>query len=220
MRSSTLWVFDCDGVMVDSNEGKVSAMSDTLRDEGLPSSFVSLAATEFRSNFGRSRVSHLQAFSALAKRLGLNFNDEMKQTIMRQYGRRVQHIYRFCSVIPETIEFIKVCVNARQRLIVSASDQDELRQSLPSRTGLFHPEEIFGGPTSKRDNLKNIRQSDGFTHFIYVGDSVSDAIAASEAGFVFFGVSKYSADSEALIAFCNANDLVCYDHCCQLKEMQ
>jgi len=51
---------------------------------------------------------------------------------------------------------------------------------------------------------------------LFYGDSVQDAKAAMNSGIHFFGLTKYSADSEALKKFCKSNDLQCYIDCLQV----
>ena len=55
------FLFDCDGVLLDSNEIKIAALAESLAINGHEPSFIDWACREFRSNFGRTRPDHFRA---------------------------------------------------------------------------------------------------------------------------------------------------------------
>ena len=218
MHSEALWVFDCDGVLVDTNEQKVNAMLASLASEGASIDFLEWAEADFRANFGRSRDLHMKSFAHMANHLGFKFGQQAQAQVLSNYSKCVQNIYATCDFIPETVQFMGVTLDVTDRYLVSASSQDELRAILPNRTSLFCAAQIFGGPRAKAKNLQCLGKKSNASSHIYVGDSVSDAMAAQSAGFIFLGVTKYSAAPDSLRDFCKVNGLPCYEHCGEISK--
>ena len=61
--SSDVHIFDCDGVILDSNRLKLEALRSALETVSCPPAFVDWAIKEFRVNFGRTRVEHFDVFT-------------------------------------------------------------------------------------------------------------------------------------------------------------
>lgn len=218
MRSEVLWVFDCDGVLVDTNEIKVKAMISLLAVENASPDFLKWAESDFRDNFGRSRDLHMESFALMAKNYGFELDRGAQLRVLEAYSRCVRKIYATCDFIPETILFIKTVLKSAEIYLVSASSQNELRAILPNRSSLISACKIWGGPKAKVENLKYLGEMSTATSRMYVGDSVSDAKAAQSAGFKFTGLARYSAAPAALRSFCSSNDLACYEHCGEISQ--
>ena len=87
---------------------------------------------------------------------------------------------------------------------------------MPDKCPILRSSSIYGGPISKTENIKNVMNITKASSALFYGDSVQDAKAAMNSGIHFFGLTKYSADSEALKKFCKSNDLQCYIDCLQV----
>jgi beta-phosphoglucomutase-like phosphatase (HAD superfamily) len=204
-----LHIFDCDGVLLDSNTAKMHALRNVFITIGAPISFVNWAVEEFRSNFGRTRSQHFDVFKLKSNEKGFQFSSEKLNQAIRLYGESVELLYQNCNIINETLTFIlRLCSN-EQIFVVSASDQAELREVLPSRIPIIKKEHVFGGPSSKLKNISHILKITGAKNAIFYGDAVQDARASVAAGVSFIGLTKYAADYKALKLFCANNNLKC-----------
>ena len=208
-----LHIFDCDGVLLDSNAMKIKAMRETLESLECPSVFVDWAVESFRQNFGRTRMQHFRNFGDDKGGRGFCLSVDMIATAMDYYGERVVSAYQDCEVISETYDYISQLSGLESVWVVSASDQKELRSILPKKFPLIKEKYILGGPVSKIDNIKSVLNIAGNVPCSFYGDAVQDAKAAMATGIEFTGLTKYAADSEALQVFCNKNNLMVYSHC-------
>jgi phosphoglycolate phosphatase-like HAD superfamily hydrolase len=208
ISSQTTILMDCDGVLLDSNHAKVSAMKICLTNLGFASGFVEWACSDFRANFGRTRAEHFQSFSENGSSFGVNFSAAKRELAMAAYSDAVKSIYQNIPTVPETLNF--VCANnlAETMFVVSASEQAELRSLLPKYYSKLAKEKIYGGPVSKLENISHIKGcSDGSKSFLLIGDSVADARASLQSGIDFIGLLKYSADPAGLADYCRERNL-------------
>lgn len=199
MTNDEIYIFDCDGVLMDSNERKVQFFIDAIIGAGGSDKFAQAAGIEFRLNFGRTRSEHFKSIKSLPS---CNLNENELESARVAYSRKIQTLYMTCSVIPTTFDFLEVC-SADQVYVVSASDEGELRASLPLRFKNVKKSHIFGGPKSKTQNLLDLTTRMAGVKSVFFGDAIKDAEAANAAGVRFVGLSKYSADPEGLIRHCN-----------------
>ena len=209
-------VFDCDGVLVDSNALKVKALENTLLSLGSPDEFIRWAVEEFRINFGRTRADHFDAFLKHQTVGGYRMNPLCVDSATEHYGRQVEVLYLSCPVIEESISYLSLNVPYGNSFVVSASSQVELRAVLPARVPDFSEERIFGGPVTKVENLQEIASELGVGNMVFYGDAVQDAKAAIEVGVLFVGLAKFSADPQGLKRFCFDNGLICFDSCSEI----
>lgn len=210
-------VFDCDGVLLDSNELKIDALEKTLLTLGAPIEFVRKAKENFRLNFGRTRGEHFNSFLELEVAGGYRLESASVAEAINKYGEYVQALYRSCPVIQESISYISSAIPHQEEcFVVSASDQAELRAVLPRRFEFLSETRVFGGPVKKSNHLVALAGRLGIENMTFYGDSVQDARAGLETGVRFVGLSKYSADPRGLRSFCEANDLACFNECLEL----
>ena len=200
-------IFDCDGVLLNSNGAKIEALCESLKLVGCPVEFIEWAAIEFRKNFGRTRKQHFYQFK---KKLLLNdylIDPRVIDEAFSIYSERVVYLYGSCDVIEETLSFILMNIDRDNLFVVSASDEVELKNILPERIPEIKKENIFGGPTSKIENLDRVKKIIGSGELFFYGDAVQDAKAAAYAGAEFLALTKYSADSDTLKEYCSNKGL-------------
>lgn len=211
--SNSIHIFDCDGVLLDSNILKVEAMRRTLLHLGGTEEFVDWATETFSSNFGRTRREHFNVFSKNKSFKNYQLSIKNINKGIKFYGKEVVKLYKDCSVINETADYIKKLSNGSKIFVVSASDQIELRSILPAKISQLEELDIFGGPKSKVENLLNIMDKFKNKEIIFYGDSVQDAKASIESGVFFVGLTQYSADPKKLKNYCKLNNLLCLSNC-------
>lgn len=204
-HDGTLHLFDCDGVIVDSNLKKVTTLKNALLHVGAPDNLVDWASREFQKNFGRTRSEHFAKFRDFKKYL---LSDDDIRSALAFYSSKMQELYKDVNLIKETIDFIKL-INHKHKYIVSASDQDELQAVLPKRIDyIVDTKNIFGGPTSKKKNIKKIlSNNNAYKKVILYGDSIQDAKASIDCEIDFIGLTSFSADPFAFKNFCDNNGL-------------
>lgn len=204
-------IFDCDGVILDSNMLKLSALRLSFESIDAPLNFIDWAVEEFRTNFGRTRINHFEIFYKHAQLKGFNVTEKIMSKALLYYSNQVVRFYRDCEVIKETRTFIENLSSNCFIFVVSASDQSELRSLLPVKLTKIHSDYIYGGPTSKEENIKTVLDITKSKKIYFYGDSVQDAKAAINTDIHFLGLKKYSADQKSLEKFCNLNNLDCYE---------
>jgi phosphoglycolate phosphatase-like HAD superfamily hydrolase len=211
-----LHIFDCDGVILNSNSLKISALRSALECVNSPSFFIDWAQEEFRLNFGRTRLQHFESFTKCSLAVGYNLSNRSMLRAKNIYSQLVIDLYEKCEVIDRTKEFMLGIPEHHSVFVVSASDQEELRDILPRRLTTISRENIFGGPVSKTENIRQVlATNEGLGAFFY-GDAVQDAKAAIHNKITFYGLTAYSAAPEKLIHFCQENRLECFNHCMEV----
>lgn len=214
---SEVHIFDCDGVILNSNRLKLEALKDTLEAVNCAPAFVRWATEEFRVNFGRTRAKHFEVFSRCNDISDFNFTFDMAENALEIYGKKVMDLYEKCDIITETGDYISQLSSIRDVWVVSASDQSELRGVLPHKVKCIKSSHVFGGPISKKDNIRKVMELVGGGQFCFYGDAVQDAKAALENGVRFIGLTKYAASPSTLKDFCRKEGLDFYDNCLEVK---
>jgi phosphoglycolate phosphatase-like HAD superfamily hydrolase len=196
-----IWVFDCDGVVLDSNKLKTEAFHDVAKPFGME---AAKGLIDYHlSNGGVSRFKKFEWF--LQSIRGNDFSREEHQLLCNQYGDLVKRKLVDC---PYTDGFI-LLLNRLNNLgikpyIVSGGFQDELRDVFLQRGVADCFAAIYGSPRDKCTILDNMAL-DGLTisSGIFFGDAKADFEAASQFEMSFVFVRKYS-ESPAWVAPQNA----------------
>lgn len=185
-------VFDCDGVVLNSNHAK----SEAFRMAALP--YGIKEAEEFvnwhRSNGGVSRYEKFKYFLKVMVpgRQGPNFEE-----MLSCYAKEVWEQLCTCEVA-QGLDLLRSATEHANWFIVSGGDQEELRNLFKIRgIGRYFNGGIFGSPDKKIDIL-NREIAAGNIRFpaIFFGDSALDYQAASLAGLDFVFVSDWTEFSE------------------------
>ena len=185
-------VFDCDGVILDSNRLKTEAFAQALENE--PEEYVDKMISYHKANGG---VSRYKKFKHYFEEINTHENDgkNIEEAISR-FSEIVYEGLMKCDYITGAVDFIKqVKEKGLQLFVVSGSDQEELREVFSKRgiASLFIA--IYGSPFTKIENMnKVIAKVDAQKRGIFFGDSRSDLEAAEKFGldFVFVkGVSEW-----------------------------
>lgn len=217
ISKKAIHLFDCDGVILDSNKLKIKALQFSLESAGCPNEFVDWATNHFRENFGITRSQHFKFFERNDSFTNFTFTPEMSTAVMSLYGKNVKSLYLECEIIEETHKYLLGLPSDQPIFVVSASDQMELKSILPIRIPRLNSANIFGGPTKKEVNVKAILDIHGSEGAVLYGDSVKDGLAAETNNIQFCGLTKYSADPESLISYCKKRKSDLFEHCLQVS---
>lgn len=184
------WVFDCDGVLLDSNSVKTTAFYRAAEPYGEDSAATLVAY--HMANGGISRYVKFQHF--LTDIVGQDrVEPEELEVLLETYASHVREGLLKCQVAPRLDELRRLTQGAGW-MVVSGGDQEELRWVFAKR-GLDELFDlgIFGSPDTKDEILsRSINGGLIQTPGVFVGDSRYDIEAASRAGLDFIFVRAWS----------------------------
>lgn len=184
----TTLVFDCDGVILNSNRVK----SDAFYQAALPyGQTAAQALVDY--HVARGGISRYKKFDHFLERIVPSITGPDLDSLLVSYSEFVRRGLLSCEITPGLSQLRQKIPNSRW-LIVSGGDQCELRDIFTQRglAELFDVG-IFGSPDSKDEILAreqgqgNIQQP-----AIFLGDSKYDHQAASTAGLEFLFLSNWS----------------------------
>ena len=199
-------IFDCDGVILDSNSMKSEAFGLALSDES--ENLVSEFVTYHQNNGGVSRYVKFEHFFKNIKNCS-NYEADLERAL-EEYARLSKRGLLACAEIPGVNEFLR-----RQKakhvpcFVVSGGDEVEVNEVFAARklTELF--KRILGSPRNKNQNIEKLYE-DGLLsgRGVFFGDAHSDlkAAAAYDLDFVFVsGTSDWVEGKE----ICSKNSCDC-----------
>jgi phosphoglycolate phosphatase-like HAD superfamily hydrolase len=180
-------IFDCDGVILDSNKLKISAMYQALSGLSSDQSAVDKSVSYFKNNFGKSRFHHIDVF---AKEIfKLNDSDSMvfKEEALNAYSGHCKSLYLRSDLTPGILSLFNY-LSGKNLYVASGSEQQELNDVFKRRKLDHYFVEILGSPTPKVENIKSIINSNKSARHLMIGDAVSDHESAknNDIDFVFY----------------------------------
>ena len=190
-RYQTL-IFDCDGVVLDSNKIKTDAFYQSVAFCG------ELPARELVryhvSNGGISRYKKFDYFlNSIAPKYGIKNQDVSLDKLLKSYSRNVLEGLLTCRYSPGLYDFRAQAPFSRW-LIVSGGDQKELRHVFKKRNlDEYFNGGIFGSPDSKNIIMKRELSNKNIQHpALFLGDSKYDQQVAVENDCDFAFISGWS----------------------------
>lgn len=182
-------VFDCDGVVLDSNKIKTQAFYLSVE------SYGTVAAEELVdyhvNNGGISRYKKFEYF--FLKILGREYSSDEMNVVLDNYAVSVRSGLMKCDIAPNLLEMRSKYPDAKW-LIVSGGDQQELIEVFKER-GLFNIFDggIYGSPDNKDVIFERELQSGNIIlPALFVGDSRYDYESSSRAGLDFIFASYWT----------------------------
>ena len=183
-------VFDCDGVILDSNNLKTQAFSEAIKGE--PQEKIELLLLYHKEHGG---VSRYHKFKHYFEKINPQENSEEKIIkATTRFAEIVHNGLKECNFIPGVLSFIRR-VNALNSniFVVTGSDENELKDVFADREidELF--EMILGSPVTKYEHMINVIDLVGKdAKGIYFGDSKLDMDVAESFGLDFVFVKGYT----------------------------
>jgi len=206
-------VFDCDGVILDSNKAKTCAFYDCAMPYGQD------AADQFVDyhvkNGGISRYKKFRYFLNEIVGSVSDFEAEL-EALLSQYQTVVRQKLLSCDVNPD-LEQLRGLAPGSRWLVASGGDQNELREVFLKRglAPLFDGG-IFGSPDTKELILsREIEGGNVISPTLFIGDSRYDHLAAAGAGLDFVFYSPWTEFHEWR-EYCDENALPFVDSLSQL----
>ena len=201
-------IFDCDGVIFNSNQIKTDVFRTVLK------KYNTKAVDEFinyhRNNGGISRYVKIEKFlKNILPKYNKNrpFNEDELNLLLQSYSNQCRDSLLKCEVTKDLSILRRISGNIPW-LIVSGGDQFELREVF-SKKGLtsFFNGGIFGSPEKKIDIIKR-EIANGMIKFpaLMLGDSKLDHIAAKSNNIDFLFVYKWT-DFKSYKDYCISNSI-------------
>ena len=194
MKKYKSLIFDCDGVILNSNQVKTRAFREVFK------KYNKNAVDEFikyhTNNGGVSRYTKIENFlKDILPKYDENrdFNEDEFIMLLQSYSNKCKESLLKCEVTKDLSILRKITGNIPW-LIISGGDQFELREIF-SKKGLtsFFNGGIFGSPEKKFEIIKR-EIANGIIQFpsLMLGDSKLDHIAAKSSNIDFLFVYKWT----------------------------
>tara|TARA_R110001583_G_scaffold195389_1_gene372650 strand:+ start:10890 stop:11549 length:660 start_codon:yes stop_codon:yes gene_type:complete len=198
-------VFDCDGVVLDSNRIK----SDAFYQATSPYGEVAAQAM-VDHHVANGGVSRYKKFAYFLENIiaPIQAGPDL-EALLNAYASHVREGLLNCPIAPG-LEALRKKVPDARWLIVSGGDQAELREVFAQRSlADFFDGSIFGSPDTKDEILERELANGNITQpALFLGDSKYDYQAASSAGLDFLFVSGWS-EVEGWHAWTTAENINC-----------
>ncbi|MGP5713387.1 HAD hydrolase-like protein [Vreelandella alkaliphila] len=185
IKSFNTYVFDCDGVLLDSNRVKTEAFYHAALPYGEP---AALAFTEYhKANGGISRQKKFEYFFLNILNLS-ELPEDKYQKALNDYGKLTAEGLVRCEVLPGVLEFLTSLPAQAKKFVVSGGAQDEVRWVLEAKGLATFFDGIYGNPVDKLTLVKNLDLKDSDYPGIFFGDARYDHEVAKANGldFIFF----------------------------------
>jgi phosphoglycolate phosphatase-like HAD superfamily hydrolase len=198
------YIFDCDGVILNSNILKLEAMRNTLIELDFPINEIDLCVDYFSSNFGKSRFHHVEHF--LEKILMINKQNKqlIEDKILNSFSIQCKRLYLTAELTPFFLEFILLLKGAKY--IASGSEQKELRGVFEARGLSKYFNGIYGSPTKKSDLIASIIKQSQSKKIMMFGDAVSDFEASRDNHIKFICYLPFSNVKEKMLKLSKENN--------------
>ena len=184
-------IFDCDGVLLNSNFKKSEAYRYAAIDFGATEEQAEELVQYHIKNSGISRYVKFDYF--LTNILEQSFNEENFNFLVKSLNHHVIEILIDCDVAAGLDELRKQTID-QHWMVMSGGDQDEVRTILASKH-LDHLFDygIYGSPDSKHDIVKHhLENNKNFMPAIFFGDAEYDIKTAKNFNLDFIFISGWT----------------------------
>ena len=182
-------IFDCDGVILNSNRIKTQAFYDVAKIYGHKPAQILKEYHVQNGGISRYKKFEYLLVNILQKPLE---SQELKK-LLSNFSKEVKTALLVCEVAKNIKELRDKTKNTKW-LIVSGGDQTELRDVFKQRgLDIYFDGGIFGSPDDKNTILKNETKNRNIIgKSLFLGDSMYDYQAANTAKMDFIFISKWT----------------------------
>lgn len=183
-------IFDCDGVILDSNKIKTDAFIKLF--ENYPKDKIDQLVDYHKKYGGVSRYKKISYF--FKRLLNKNLSEIDLKLLAKKYSNITLNELKKSNFIPGLLDLLIYLKHKKKKLfVVSGSDEKDLIQILKYKKIDIYFEKIKGSPKNKNDNLIDLLpDSKDRKDSIYIGDSNYDFITSKNLGLKFIFISGYS----------------------------
>ena len=182
-------VFDCDGVVLNSNKIKTQAFYEATKHFGHE---PAQALVDYHvKNGGISRYLKFEYF--ITQILQQSFDETLNQDLLERFANAVKQGLMTCE-IAVGLDQLKAQTPNANWLIVSGGDQQELREVFAARDlAKYFDGGIFGSPDTKETILARELENGNITRpALFLGDSKYDYQAAKVAELDFLFLTQWT----------------------------
>jgi phosphoglycolate phosphatase-like HAD superfamily hydrolase len=183
-------IFDCDGVVLDSNPVKIAAFRAALADED--PALVEAFIDEHRRSGGVSRYAKLDRFYRQLR--SVDDPDAAIREALARFAEAARAGLQTCPAVPGVRELLTALARRNVAVhVVSGGDEAEVREALEAHGLAPLLSGIHGSPTPKREHLERLREEgELLPGGIYFGDAELDMQLAECFGLEFVFVAGVS----------------------------
>ena len=207
-------VFDCDGVILDSNIVKTQAYFRTAKNLGATDAQAQ-ALTNYHVKLGG--ISRYHKFDwYLREVLNQPVTEAAVQTLLDEFSRELEVGLMECA-IADGLQALRNATAQAKWMILSGGDQQEIRDLFAKRDLTKHFDGgLFGSPDSKDVVLaREIANGNLQLPALFVGDSKYDFESSTRAGLDFVFVSDWT-EVPHWQAYCAEHKITVLDNISQL----
>ena len=183
------WVFDCDGVLLNSNAVKTQAFRDV--------------ALQYGAEAAESLVNHHVKFGGISRFVKFEylFSDILRrepepgelENVLEQFSKATMARLVDCEGAPHLKDVLKAASRHAKLFVVSGGMQDEVRAVLQHRGLDKFFTHIFGSPDNKAEIFSRERSKGEMTDpAVFVGDARYDHEMAEQFGLDFIFVHDWT----------------------------
>lgn len=175
----SLYIFDCDGVIFNSNYLKLEAMDNALKSIDITMEKRKLCIENFSQNFGKSRYHHVEQFKHLIFSDVSCAPDSFSKNVLDLYSKQCLALYKTAELEEGIVDLLSQV--SGPCYVASGSDEIELKAVFRARQLDRYFVNIYGSPKPKKEIIASILAEAAIdpSTVIMVGDAESDCIAAS-----------------------------------------
>ncbi|MGG6324454.1 HAD family hydrolase [Vibrio cholerae] len=199
-----VYIFDCDGVILDSNQLKIEAMKNVLDAHFSDKDLIAECINYFSHNFGKSRFHHVAHFLDVILDIEEGQKEELKSLIIHSFSKQCRALYLSAALSPSIVSFLEKCKG--KRYVASGSEESELRDVFALRGLDIYFNGVYGSPISKAEIIKHILEQEQTSNAVMFGDAESDMLSAQQNHIDFVFYSPYSNVKEKMTELCNRHN--------------
>jgi phosphoglycolate phosphatase-like HAD superfamily hydrolase len=207
-------IFDCDGVLFDTNAAKSSAFAATL--SAYPAESVAQFIRYHQEHGGVSRYRKFATF--FDEILGRPPQEGELEELLADFGRRCEAIYQPSTMTPGCLETLRALSATSRLYVASGGKEEELNRAFQAcdLDRYFH--RILGSPKTKEECVTEILAEAPPHPMTFVGDAEADHRAASAAGIPFIFMSRYAENRERLMELASRENFPVIDTLSELPD--
>ena len=214
-------VFDCDGVVLNSNKAKVQAYFDVAKRNGGSDTEAHAFVQHHVAKGSFPRNGKIEYY--LKEIVKQPITAETVQKYLEAFEDILDKSLMECEIAP-ALPALKAATPHATWMLLSGGDQAELRRVFPRRNiagynvAEMFEAAIFGGPDQKDEVLaREIANGNVKQPALFLGDSKYDHQAATKAGLDFVFLSDWTEVSDWQL-YCAKNNIVTYKNMESLLE--
>ncbi len=183
-------IFDCDGVILNSNFQKIEAYRNAALEFGANESQAEALVQHHISLTGISRYIKFEYF--LTNVLKQKVTKKSMDALVHYLNKNVIELLKSCE-IAKGLDVLKKQTTCKRWIVASGGDQSELRYLFKDKKiDHFFKEGIFGSPRSKHEIIEQELKDRSWYPALFLGDSLYDIQTAKKYSLDFLFISDWT----------------------------